>query len=363
MPRTFDLFKRTDVPLIDYHLSGENTPKRYNGITVFPAKGDAPVEEDPFHVSESKGGVVPDDKVLEEAFAPLKEALKRGDAESFKLFEELDDYTVRDYLREKIATGLFDLAFDYGPEEEEWKSVDGGTNLLTEAMVDMLKTKPIYNKRMTRVALDRQREGENKMAMVTNYGDPPKYYTSVINTTTLACLQRIDTTDLELSPTIKIATRTLHYDSSTKVAIKVDKPWWITKRGIKSGGVANTDLPIRICVYPSYNFQDDPEQPSVLLCTYNWAQDATRIGSLVNSDSPRGEDEFKGLMLYNLARLHSNESNFEEMYAMIKASYITHHGFDWAMDDYSSGTFALFGPGQFRALYPHLIRPQADSTS
>lgn len=31
------------------------------------------------------------------------------------------------------------------------------------------------------------------------------------------------------------------------------------------------------------------------------------------------------------------------------------------MDDYSSGAFALFGPGQFRSLYPHLIRPQADS--
>lgn len=41
-------------------------------------------------------------KVLEEAFAPLKDALKRGDAESFKLFEELDDYTVRGYLREKM---------------------------------------------------------------------------------------------------------------------------------------------------------------------------------------------------------------------------------------------------------------------
>ena len=31
------------------------------------------------------------------------------------------------------------------------------------------------------------------------------------------------------------------------------------------------------------------------------------------------------------------------------------------MDDYSSGAFALFGPGQFRSLYPHLIRPYADS--
>ncbi len=56
-----------------------------------------------------------------------------------------------------------------------------------------------------------------------------------------------------------------------------------------------------------------------------WAQDATRIGSLVNTDSPRGEHELKGLMLYNLARLHSDASNFDEMYEMIKASYITHH--------------------------------------
>ncbi|KAL8983679.1 MAG: hypothetical protein Q9205_002157 [Flavoplaca limonia] len=322
MERTFDLFKRTGVPLIDYLLKGENTPKRYNGITVFPPKDGATVEEDPFNVSVSKGGLVPDERmktigqVLEEAFAPLKDALKRGDAESFKLFEELDKYTVRGYLHEKMnldfetiewleetdsATGLFDLAFteavidviafDYGPEEEEWKSVEGGTNVMTEALVDMLKTKPTYNKRVTRVALDRNRKGENKMVVVTNYDEPPRYYT----------------------------------------------------------------------VYPSYNINDDPEKPAVLLCTYTWAQDATRIGSLVNTDSPRGEDELKGLMLYNLARLHSNESNFEEMYEMIKASYITHYGFDWAMDDYSSGAYAFFGPGQFSALYPSLIRPQSDS--
>ena len=56
-----------------------------------------------------------------------------------------------------------------------------------------------------------------------------------------------------------------------------------------------------------------------------WSQDATRIGSLVNLDSPRGEDELKGLMLYNLARLHSTNETFEEVYAMIKLSYITHH--------------------------------------
>ena len=31
------------------------------------------------------------------------------------------------------------------------------------------------------------------------------------------------------------------------------------------------------------------------------------------------------------------------------------------MDDFSSGAYAFFGPGQFRSLYPHLVRPAADS--
>ena len=41
------------------------------------------------------------------------------------------------------------IAFDYGPEEEEWKSVEGGTNMVTDAVIDMIKTKPTYNKRVT----------------------------------------------------------------------------------------------------------------------------------------------------------------------------------------------------------------------
>lgn len=57
---TFDLFRRTGVPLIDYKLSGPRTPKRYNGITVFKDQGPKEMDDDPFHVSESNGGPVPD---------------------------------------------------------------------------------------------------------------------------------------------------------------------------------------------------------------------------------------------------------------------------------------------------------------
>ena len=139
------------------------------------------------------------------------------------------------------------VAFDYWEDrEEEWKSVEGGTSLVTQALVDMIKTKPRYNKRVTRMAIDRKAKSNDMMVVNTNYDEEPMRYATIINTTTLACLQRVDTDDLELSPTVKIATRTLHYDSSTKVAIKFDSPWWITKFGITAGGVANTDLPIRV---------------------------------------------------------------------------------------------------------------------
>lgn len=39
---------------------------------------------------------------MEDAFRPLREALKEGDAESFKLFEKFDDLTVRDYLSQEM---------------------------------------------------------------------------------------------------------------------------------------------------------------------------------------------------------------------------------------------------------------------
>ena len=51
---------------------------------------------------------MPDDRVdtvsnvLEVAFKPLKDAMKRGDAESFKMFEKFDDLTVRDYLAKEM---------------------------------------------------------------------------------------------------------------------------------------------------------------------------------------------------------------------------------------------------------------------
>lgn len=76
--------------------------------------------------------------------------------------------------------------------------------------------------------------------------ESPRYYSTVINTTTLAALQKMDLIKLELPFATKTAIRSLRYDTSTKVGIKFKEPWWITKCGITQGGLGKTDMPLRV---------------------------------------------------------------------------------------------------------------------
>jgi monoamine oxidase len=87
-----------------------------------------------------------------------------------------------------------------------------------------------------------------------------------------------------LNYAVKQAMRPLDYGPSAKVGIMFSRAWWMTDLNDKVtlGGLAHSDLSIRICVYPSYNLASGAEI-HVLLCTYTWQQDAERIGSLMCS--------------------------------------------------------------------------------
>ncbi|ETS85835.1 hypothetical protein PFICI_03860 [Pestalotiopsis fici W106-1] len=426
MRTTFQLFEQLDIPLLrHYHdhkdpdsaVKGSiNCPTMYNGITIIDGQQPG---RDPFRVGRANGGSVPDhlvdrvNQLLSNAFEPFKRIITQDFEAGFKLLMRYDSWSTREFLRNPpppedgwepwepldfftgqwletntTSTSIFDQAFsesvmdslDFSTteksEDTKWYCIDGGSSLLSQAMEKSI-TQPVQHG--MRVEGFSQNEETNEITVCVA-GEPEGTrlpYSTVFNTTSLACLQRMDLTRLQLHPTQRDAIRTLHYDDSTKVAMKFSYPWWRTRCGITAGGFACTDAPLRTCVYPSYNLQDPTDQPAVLLCSYTWAQDATRIGSLIQRktggiEGVATDDELRDLMLDNLARLHL--ANFQQQAShsatlptleyvleLISQAYISHHAFNWSQDPFTSGAFALFGPGQFSNLYPYLSRPAADS--
>ncbi|KAF4953171.1 hypothetical protein FSARC_12451 [Fusarium sarcochroum] len=399
MQRTFDLFKRTGVRLLKYHLEGTNCPKLFNDRPF------AAATQDPYGVSVSRGGTVPDDVVgnvegiLEDTFGPFKRAMAEDFEAGFRCLMAVDHFSTREYLRrgshnglgrdfdfhsiqwletQSTSTNLFDQAFsesvmdscdfDGCGEEVDWHCVKGGTGKVIEAMEQRIHGKVETGKRVHKMALDQSSQAENNMTVhVAGEPEPRAGYMTVFNTTTLGCLSRMDTSGLDLHPAQKEAIRSLHYDESTKIALQFSYPWWIVDCGIREGGYSSTDLPLRTCIYPSYNLNDGDDKPTILLASYTWAQDATRMGSMIANrtcqaagpeERPPSEQELIELILQNLARLHAGKITYEKIKSSFTGKY---HAWAWQNDSFSAGAFALYGPGQFSNLYPYLTRPAADS--
>ena len=140
----------------------------------------------------------------------------------------------------------------------------------------------------------------------------PRSYDAVFNSAPLGAMQRMDLTGLNLNWGTKQAIRSLGYGASCKVGIRFKTLWWRdpdVNLNINFGGVAKTDLPLRVCVYPSYNIHDKINQPGVLLCSYTWSQEAQRVASLISRKSPNEEDELRILLIHNLAKLHAKTND------------------------------------------------------
>jgi monoamine oxidase len=361
---------------------------------------------------------IKDAQILVEKAKTPKEKIAAKDARqrAYEYLMRHDKFSLRDYLQNvegydpetvhwlettASASGWFDqaftenvlesLAFSYSdatnkdkPEKPtKWWCIEGGTEVMIERLVAELdKSKIFKGKAVNKMVLgdvllrddakdDAKSALHNVVVTMRDHKtkvEETRKYSAVINTTTLGALQKIDMTGMDLPYGMKSAIRILRYDTSTKVGIKFKTMWWKEEFGIKLGGVAKTDLPIRVCVYPSYNIHE--EGPGVLLASYTWGQDSERIAAHVSTNSPDGDKGLKELMVYNLARLHTidvkNESKeayeqrFEKNKKMIDDAWLCHHAYDWSKDEFSSGAFALFSPGQFSTLIPHLLRPASD---
>jgi hypothetical protein len=105
MEATFNLFRRLNFDKktqIPYYLSTPHDVTLFNGFLV---SGPIPHEEDPFHVSESKGGLVPDKFAqkgyshwIDEKLNPFKKALVNNFDEGWKYLMQYDSYSFRTYM-------------------------------------------------------------------------------------------------------------------------------------------------------------------------------------------------------------------------------------------------------------------------
>lgn len=276
------------------------------------------------------------------------------------------------------STGLFDQAFteticDYcdfaAAKHAKWWRLDGGMHQITERMKELIEMpnwpegsgvpgiKIITSRPVTAMS---ETADKSAISVTTTgpKGESPSTtdYSTVFSTTAMAPLRRIDIEGLQLSDKVLTGIRSLSYDRATKVAIKFASPWWTLV-----GGVSSTDLPISNVVYPSWN--DGPDKPAVLMVSYSWAQDATRMGALVpdyTKTDPSIDDEVVSVCLHALVKLFSKAdpktiaANVPVPITLdfLKQQYVTHHAFAWSHDPLQGGAFALFGPGQFKDFYP-----------
>ena len=342
------------------------------------------------------------EKVANEARQRAYEYLMRHDKFSLRDYlqnvEGYDAETVHWLETTDSASGWYDMAFtenvleslafaysdasNQNKDEDEkptkWWCIEGGTEVMIKRLLEELDKNTILQGKVVNRMVLKNVGGKGKLAQhivavtMKDYRtqvEVTRDYAAVINTTTLGALQKIDLTGMELPYGMKSAIRVLRYDTSTKVGIKFKTMWWKEKRfNIIQGGVAKTDLPIRVCVYPSYNIDDTDS--GVLLASYTWGQDSERIAAHVSTKSPEDDKGLKELMIYNLARLHTithdpgskqtYEERFQENKQIISDNWVTHHAYDWSKDEFACGAFALFSPGQFSTLIPHLLRPASD---
>ncbi|KAL9567493.1 hypothetical protein ACKAV7_008443 [Fusarium commune] len=238
-----------------------------------------------------------------------------------------------------------ELEKELGEKVQYWWCIEGGAQRVAKLMRDKIKQPVQFSSQVEAINAhpkDPDRRNPDKYVPITlsvDRMDPKtktvketdkKGYFAVFNSTTLGALQRMNLKDAGLLWGTKQAIRSLGYGASCKVAIKFKTAWWQEESFyIRKGGIAHTDLPLRVCVYPSYNIKEvegNRERSAVLLVSYTWGQDAQRIGALISDKSPE---------------------------------YETHHAYDWYRDQNMSGAFAYFGPCQYSNMWQEIIKPNA----
>lgn len=272
------------------------------------------------------------------------------------------------------------MDFEYPDQTKDkgWWCILGGANVLAQKMKDRLEFQPKFNVRVTGIdCVDKNNMTVWSKPTTKQHPPTPKIYQGVFNSTSLGCMREMNINANLLNYPTKEAMRSLGYGPSAKVGMRFRSAWWIyglKDFNITRGGLGHSDLTIRTCVYPSYNYNVPDNTEAVLLCSYTWQQDGERIGSLMAStNNPNlltheqirdDEVNLKNLVLRDLAKMHTGNpgSTIEEekLYLALQESYIDHYAHDWTHNPNTAGAFAFFRPTQFSTLWPELIQPTSN---
>ncbi|WZH45791.1 uncharacterized protein QYS62_006859 [Fusarium acuminatum] len=318
-------------------------------------------------------------KVLDKIIA---EHVMPGQTKFEKWVKEKDVYSTRAYLmfQEKESTGLFDQSIveslcDYSDFQasanKPWHRLENGMSTVTDKMEQCIgdpnwdshnDIKLEVKKNCPVTAMKDNVEGEKIEVTVSESGKTrTEAYDMVFSTTAMGPLQRMDLKGMvdgfgpsPIKEKVLNGIRALSYDRSCKVAVKFKTRWWkdmYKNSEHKFGGVSGSDMPVSNVVYPSW---DDKDKSAVLMVSYTWAQDATRMGSLIpdySKQDPSIDDAVVAHCFEDLAKLWA-KTDPKITTKFLRGEYVTHHAYAWSHDPYTSGAFALFGPGQFKYIYP-----------
>ncbi|KAF8432065.1 hypothetical protein BGX38DRAFT_1227268 [Terfezia claveryi] len=254
---------------------------------------------------------------------------------------------------------LFDDPVPAAAGENVWRCVNGGSDVITRRLLQLPEVADhlFLNDKVTKITYNPAAELEQFMEVdyVHNGGLLQAKYTHVFNTTTLGCLQTIDTRDAHLDYVHREAIRVLKYEHAVKLGIKFKRRWWAVNANqqIIQGGQGKTDRPTRVVVYPSYALNTPANQPGVLLACYNSAQDAARLGSLFENNSALPQELVYSYVIADLAAMHGITEvelrNLTEDY----------HVYNWYGDPLTRGSWSAFGPGQYSSFFGRIQRPQS----
>ncbi|XP_078020503.1 L-amino-acid oxidase-like [Epinephelus lanceolatus] len=344
------LIKKLGLKLNTFRMVDENTFYYVNGIL----KKTSTVQN---HPEDLNYDVWPSEK-RKSAHELLQFALKKvsDDVEAYGCWAALikyDRYSVQDFLKEQstlsseavrmigdllneqslMYTALTEMIYEQSNinDNTEYTEVTGGTDLIPNALLKLLNDCDIHlNSEVNHIS-------HSDEGVTVTYRTGPQSITVlpadvVLVTTTAKAALFIDFVP-PLSNPKRLALRSVHYDSSTKIVLTFSRKFW-EDNGIR-GGKSITDGPSRFIYYPSHSFPTN-DTIGVLLASYTWSDDSLLF--LGASD-----EDLKELALRDLAKIHGEHVKSLCTGVVVKR---------WSDDPYSLGAFAIFTP------YQHLEFPR-----